>query len=159
MIVILLQIDHNSTKPQFHLSIFTSMETTLTIYEWKEINSNVTSVFNLLGTEKFMSLTGANEITFDFREGGEFKLSFPGRGEIFGTVDEIIPYHRIVLDWNVTGFNMPDETNTKVIILMVTSKGTTVSIEHSEIKNEEAADAKRNAWKGILSNLKKLLEV
>ena len=134
------------------------METTVTIYEWMEMNANVTSVFNFLGTEKFMSLTGANEIVYDFREGGEFRLSFPGRGEIFGTIDEIIPYHRIDLRWNVTGFNRPDETDTRVIILMTSSKGTMVSIEHSEIKNEEAAEAKRKAWKEILGEVKKMLE-
>lgn len=134
------------------------METILAVYEWIEINSNVTAVFNLLGSEKFLSLTGANKVTYDFSEGGEFKLTFHGRGEIFGTVDEIIPYHRIVLNWNVTGFNRPDETNTKVIILMTTTQGTTVSIEHAEIKNEEAGDAKRKAWKEILSSLKKLME-
>ena len=134
------------------------METTTTIYEWQEMNANVTAVFNFLGTEKFMSLTGADEIAYDFREGGEFRLSFGSRGEIFGTVEEIIPYHRIVLNWNVTGFNRPEETDTKVIILMTTAKGTTLSIEHSEIKNEEAGDAKRIAWREILSELKKLLE-
>ena len=140
------------------MTIFTEMETIVTIYEWKDINANVTSVFNFLGTERFMSLTGADEILYDFREGGEFKLSFRGRGEISGTIEEIIPYHRIVLRWNVTGFNKPDETDTRVIILMTTDKGTMVSIEHSEIKNEEAAEAKRKAWKEILSALKKLLE-
>jgi uncharacterized protein YndB with AHSA1/START domain len=134
------------------------METTVTIYEWKDISTGVTTVFNFLSTEKFMSLTGADQIVYDFREGGEFRLSFQGRGEISGIVEEIIPYHRIVLQWNVTGFNRPDETDTKVIILMTTAKGTTVSIEHSEIKNEGAAEAKRKAWKEILSALKKLLE-
>lgn len=137
---------------------FTGMETTVTIYEWKDLSAGVTTVFNFLGTEKFMSLTGADQIVYDFREGGEFKLSFRGRGEISGTIEEIIPYHRIVLNWNVTGFSRPDETNTKVIILMTTSSGTTVSIEHSEIKNEEAAEAKRKAWREILTVLKKMLE-
>lgn len=134
------------------------MDTLVTIYEWKDINANVTAVFNLLGTEKFMSLTGADEILYDFREGGEFKLSFRGRGEIYGIIEEIIPYHRIVVRWNVTGFNRPDETDTRVIILMTTDKGTMLSVEHSEIKNEESADAKRKAWKELLSALKKLLE-
>jgi len=134
------------------------METTLTIYEWKEMNVNVTAVFNFLGTEKFMTLTGADQIAYDFREGGEFRLSFRGRGEIYGTVEEIIPYHRIVLKWNVTGFNRTDETDTKVIILMTTAKFTTLSIEHSEIKNEEVAEMKRKAWKEILVETKKLLE-
>jgi hypothetical protein len=41
---------------------------------------------------------------------------------------------------------------------MTTEKGTTVSIEHSDIKNEDAAEAKRKAWKEILLSLKKLLE-
>ena len=134
------------------------METIATIYEWTEINTNVTVVFNLLGTEKFMALTGATKIEYDFREGSEFRLSFSGRGEISGTIEEIIPYHRIVLRWNVTGFNRPDEVDTRVIILMTTSKGTTVSIEHSEVKNDEAAEAKRKAWKEILAELKKMLE-
>jgi uncharacterized protein YndB with AHSA1/START domain len=134
------------------------METTVTIYEWKDISTGVTTVFNFLGTEKFMSLTGADQIVYDFREGGEFRLSFQGRGEISGIVEEIIPYHRIVLQWNVNGFNRPDETDTKVIILMTTAKVTTISIEHSEIKNEEAAEAKRKAWREILVEVKKLLE-
>jgi uncharacterized protein YndB with AHSA1/START domain len=134
------------------------METSVTVYEWTEINTNVTVIYNLLVTEKFMSLTGADKVVYDFREGGEFKLSFFGRGEISGTIEEIIPYHRIVLRWNVSGFNKPDEVDTRVIILMTTEKGTMVSIEHSEIKNEEAAEAKRKSWKEILSSLKKLLE-
>lgn len=129
-----------------------------TVYEWREFNANATSVFNLLNSEKFWKLTGADEIEFDYREGGSFMLRFRGRGEISGTVIEIIPYHRMTLNWNVNGFNRPEEKDTELIILIGTGNGTTVSIEHSRIANEEAADAKRKSWKEILEGMKRLLE-
>jgi uncharacterized protein YndB with AHSA1/START domain len=129
-----------------------------TVYEWRNINANAAEVFSLVSSEKFMKLTGADEIEFDFREGGAFRLNFRGRGEISGTVEEIIPYHRIALDWNVKGFSRPDEEHTRVTILLGSTKGTDVSIEHSGIKSEEAAGAKRKAWSEILDELKKLLE-
>jgi len=134
------------------------MEESHTVFEWLEIKANTSDVYNLIGTEKFFALTGADEINLDFREGGSFVLKFKGRGQISGIIREIIPYHRISLAWNVTGFNRPDEINTEVLILMNTVKGTTISIEHSKIKNADGAEAKRKAWREILDNLKKLLE-
>jgi uncharacterized protein YndB with AHSA1/START domain len=129
-----------------------------TIYEWREIIANASAVFDLIGTEKFFALTGADEIKLDFQEGGSFLLDFKDRGKISGIVREIIPYHRVSLSWNVSGFNRPDEVSTLVRILIDTSNGTIVSVEHSGIENDEAAEAKRKAWGQILDDIKKLLE-
>lgn len=121
------------------------------------MSANASSIYNLLSSEKFMRLTGADEVVYDFNVGGVFSLQFRGRGEISGIIEEIIPYHRITLDWNVNGFNRPDENHTKVVILIGTVNGTTVSIEHSGVENEESAEAKRKSWKEILEEMNKLL--
>ena len=134
------------------------MKPSHTIYEWEVVNANAAAVYDFISSEKFLKLTGADEIEIDFREGGNYRLLFHGRGEIFGTIEEIIPYHRIILVWNVKGFDRPDEANNRVKVLLDTTKGTTVSVEHSGIENEEAAEAKKKAWREILDDLKDLLQ-
>jgi hypothetical protein len=124
----------------------------LSIHETRTVNSSRSAVFNFICSADFFKLTGAHAIKISFKTGGKFVLSFPGRGEISGTVAGIIPGEKI------TGFNRPDEQATTVVISVSGDHETMVSIEHSAILSEESAAAKTSAWREILDKMKKLLE-
>jgi uncharacterized protein YndB with AHSA1/START domain len=115
-------------------------------------------LFELIKTGTLFELTGADEIHFDFWEGGHFKLIFNNRGEIFGIILHIIPNEKIVLDWNVDGFEKEPERNTQVTISLKEDQETTLSIDHTGILIPEAVAAKERAWKEILQDLRAITE-
>ena len=59
----------------------------------------------------------------------------------------------------MNGFERDDETDTIVNISLDNKEGTTLTIEHTGIKNEQAFIAKKSAWKEILENLEKIGEI
>jgi uncharacterized protein YndB with AHSA1/START domain len=122
------------------------------IYVSQFYNAEKTKVFELIKSGVLFELTGANEISFDFWEGGTFQLIFSDRGEISGTINEIVNDERIVLNWNVNGFGREPERNTTVVISL--HDATTLNIHHSKIMNHEAKEAKIRAWSEILNEIK-----
>ena len=112
------------------------------------------NIFLRIQDGSLFRLTGADEVTFDFSEGGRFELSFKGRGRISGRFLKIIPISRVVMEWDVEGFGRPDERGTTVwITLLENDARTTLTIEHREIPTEESANSKKKAWKEILHGL------
>ena len=112
------------------------------------------AIYSMIAEGKLFKLTGADEITFDFSENGPFELKFTGRGRIHGQILKLIPNEKVVLQWDVDGFDMDLERDTKVWITILHTQGhTTVTIEHREIPTEESAAAKKKAWPEILNEL------
>ena len=133
------------------------MEDTFTLTLFSEYNISPHQLFQKIEDGTIFDLTGADEITFYFKEDGAFSLLFHERGEIFGTITKIIPDEKVEMVWNVTGFDKPDERNTllEVIIEKIDENKSRLTIINSEIQNKESFDAKERAWKEILEDLEK----
>lgn len=123
----------------------------------KSFNADTLTIVNLFKDGTIFKLTGADEINFDFYEGGKFLLTFKDRGKIYGEFTKISNSEQI-LEWNVEGFNRPPEKNTilKISFLQYGEKCNLI-LEHSLIKFKDAADAKYNAWLEILCEVEKIL--
>lgn len=118
-------------------------------------------VFKRIEDGTVFDLTGADEITFYFKEGGAFSLLFHERGEIFGTITKIIPDEKVEMLWNVTGFDKPEERNTELTLSIesIEEDKTQLSVLNTGIKNKESFEAKQRAWKEILEDFEKELSV
>ncbi len=113
-------------------------------------------IYTRIRDGKLFELTEADSVTFDFSENAAFECDFADRGRISGRFIKIIPNSKVVMEWDVEGFERPDEKGTKVWITILGSENrTTLTIEHREIPSEESAEAKRRAWEGILQELSK----
>jgi hypothetical protein len=122
----------------------------------KDYSSLPERIFNLFKEGTVFKLTGADQITADFKTGGLFELRFLNRGIIKGSFSEIIQDKKIILLWDVEGFNLQPETGTIVTILIHSKKpGCTLELYHDKIKQSESASRKTKAWKEILDALKK----
>lgn len=135
----------------------TIMEDTYTLTLSSEYNSTSNQIFKKIEDGTVFDLTGADEITFYFKEDGAFSLLFHERGEIFGTITKIITDEKIEMLWNVTGFDKPEERNTilEIIIERIDENKSRLAIINSGIQNKESFDAKESAWKEILEDLQK----
>ncbi|MBS1516723.1 MAG: SRPBCC domain-containing protein [Bacteroidetes bacterium] len=123
------------------------------VFLHKTCNSDKDVIMNLFRDGTVFKLTGADEINFDFHEEGEFNLIFRSRGKIFGSFVKISD-NELILDWNVEGFNRPPESNTALkISLLQNDDMCTLTLEHRNISNEEAASAKKLAWTEILDEM------
>lgn len=123
----------------------------------KSFRANSDAIFNLLKDGTVFKLTGADEIAFSFAEEGLFCFTFHNSGKIFGTFISISP-SQIIMDWNVEGFQRPDETHTLLTITLREEEGKChLSLSHTHIIYEEAATAKEKAWGKILEDLKGMI--
>lgn len=112
---------------------------------------------NLFRDNTVFKLTGADEIQNDFRNSGMFYLKFNDRGSIHGHYIKITE-DKIILNWNVEGFNRPKEIDTKLeISLNENGDNCLLTLSHKNIKHEEAAKAKEIAWTEILDEMEKIL--
>jgi uncharacterized protein YndB with AHSA1/START domain len=132
------------------------MENQNTISISQAYETSAERIFELIKSGALFELTGADEINFDFWEGGSFHLLFKNRGHIDGTFEQIIPQKKILLNWNVEGFERLSEHDTKAILLI--EGNATLTVEHSGIKNAEATSAKKKAWIEILRDLNKRIK-
>ncbi len=115
-------------------------------------------IFGLFTDQTVFDLTGANEIECSFTKGGKFSLKFTGRGIINGFIEEVIENEKIILNWNVNGFEREPEVNTQVIFSLSESDGLCIlKLEHNNIKQEESFTAKKNAWREILQDMENKL--
>lgn len=132
------------------------MENEYVINISRQFNTTPGNLFALIQKGVLFKLTGADEIEFDFREGGVFSLKFSERGHIFGSFEKIIPDEKIVLYWNVKGFYSNDEIDTEVDITikkLETESYTLLTINHTGKMEEKSFQAKKSAWKEILSEI------
>ena len=121
-------------------------------------NTTPDKIFTLIRNGTLFKLTGADKILFDFREEEYFSLMFTNKGSIYGEFLQIIPDEYVSLLWSINGFDREDETDTIVNISLLENNGTTLTIEHTGIKNEQAFIAKKSAWKEILEELEKEIQ-
>ena len=135
------------------------MSDTFTLSLSKTYTSTPHELFSRIEDGTLFDLTGADEITFYFKEDGAFSLLFIDRGEIFGTIKKIIPNEKVEMIWNVTGFDKPEERNTELVLSMeLTEENKTwFSVLNTGIKHKDAFEAKERAWKEILEDLQKEL--
>ena len=65
-----------------------------------------------------------------------------------------ISAHKVELCWNVEGFGLPVENDTKVVFNCIPlSETTRLVLLHQNIKTVVAARAKEKAWKEILEDM------
>ena len=113
-------------------------------------------IYPLIRDGTLFRLTGADKVAFDFSENASFEFNFADRGKIIGRFLKIIPHSKIIMEWDVEGFDRPAEKGTKVWITILGDENrTTLTIEHREIPTEESAAAKQKAWEEILEELAK----
>ena len=115
------------------------------------------SVFSLFEDGTVFKLTGANQLEHNIRRGGIFNLTFNDRGVISGKILELtVP--KIVFEWNVEGFNRPDE-NATFLEIKIEKKGDTsvLILRHDNILDAGAASAKKRAWTEILDKMEEML--
>ena len=119
--------------------------------------SNALTILSLFKDGTVFKLTGADEIHSDFISGGPFLLIFNNRGRIYGKF-LIITDKEIIMEWNVEGFNKPNEIMTTVeITLQDQAENCVLTLNHKFIIDEGAAMAKQRAWMGILDQVEKML--
>jgi hypothetical protein len=116
-------------------------------------------IFNLFQNGTIFTLTGANEIQSEFKTGKPFHLTFHNRGAIYGRFI-LITDSNIILEWNVKGFQRPDEIKTSVeISLHKDYEKCILTLDHKNIANAEAATAKQKAWTEILDDMEKKISI
>ena len=121
----------------------------------KSYSTTSEEIFDLFRNNTFFTLTGADEIESDFRADGKFKLTFKGRGTIYGHFVKISS-GEIILEWNVDGFGRTEERNTIVgISLLQSGKSCRLVLNHKHVKDPGAAAAKLKAWTELLEDLEK----
>jgi len=116
-------------------------------------------IVDLFKNNTVFELTGADTIENNFKTGGSFHLGFNNRGSIHGHFLSITN-NEIILEWNVDGFNKPQEIKTNVQISW-RQEGTNcvLTLIHKNIAHEEAAKAKEKAWTEILDDIgKKIMQ-
>jgi len=117
------------------------------------------TIFNLFKRGKIFELTGANDIKNDFEIGGAFSLTFNNRGIIYGQFQKITA-QEIILEWNVEGFERPKETKTIVeISWRQDHEKCILKLDHKNIVEADSANAKRRAWKEILEDVEREMNI
>ncbi len=128
------------------------------VYLEKTFKASPEKIFGLFTDQTVFDLTGADQIECSFTKGGKFSLKFTGRGTISGHIIEIKENKKIVLNWNVNGFESKPEVNTQVIFTLSESDGLcNIKLEHNNIKQEESFTAKKRAWCEILQDMENKL--
>ena len=132
---------------------------TFTLELFYVYNSTGHEIFAAIEDGTLFDLTGADEITFYFKEDGVFSFLFHERGEIFGRFTKIDPYKNVMMDWNVIGFDKPDERDTKLELSIEQEEGnkSRLTVLNTEIKTEVSFEAKKTSWQEILENFEKEL--
>lgn len=97
------------------------MEETFKIVLREEFKCRIFDLQKLVKSTLIYELTGADQIESDMSLNSLFNLHFHQRGRIFGKVVSSTE-NEIILDWNVTGFNKPDEINTIVKIKLIENR-------------------------------------
>lgn len=121
----------------------------------EEYECSINVLQKLVKSNLIFELTGANQIVGSISLNSFFSLHFDQRGKVVGKVISATE-NEIILKWNVTGFNKPDEINTLVKIKLIDiGDSSSLEIKHSQIKNYEAKLAKEIAWREILEDIKK----
>jgi uncharacterized protein YndB with AHSA1/START domain len=115
------------------------------------------SLFQAIASGQVWQLTGAQDIAFEFREGGLFKLGFGARGVISGAFLQIVPAESVVLTWHVAGFERPDEASEVMFTVSSAAHGAQLEIEHRNIASRDSLRAKSFAWDAILQQLTDIL--
>ncbi|MBX7047284.1 MAG: SRPBCC domain-containing protein [Ignavibacteria bacterium] len=114
-------------------------------------------VYEKIQDGTIFKLAGCDDLLHEFAVDAPVAMFFNDRGQIFGTYKEIVKNKKVVLDWNVTGFDKPEELNTRLQITLSPKEKnkTSLSLTNSEIKNEASYEAKKKAWEEILDDLEK----
>lgn len=115
------------------------------------------SLFQAIASGQVFQLTGAEDIVFEFREGGSFALGFGARGSISGTFVQIVPGQSVLLSWCMTGFERPDEITEVAFAVNALNGGSQLEVEHRMIVSRESLRAQSFAWDEILHGLTALL--
>ncbi len=119
--------------------------------------TEIVNIFQYFHDSTFLKLTGADVIENDFQKGGSYCLTFTNRGIISGKYIDITN-SSIVLNWNVKGFTRPEENNTLLEITLTTDKDNCkFTLRHTNIINQDAAEAKEKSWNDILNEFGKIL--
>jgi hypothetical protein len=123
----------------------------------KTYNTGVETILNLFRDSTVLKLTGADDIQSDFKAGGPFRLTFNNRGTIHGHFIKISD-NELILEWNVEGFQRPEEIKTIVEISLRQDDGKCIlTLNHKNIMQTDSADAKQRAWTEILENMEREL--
>lgn len=133
------------------------MEETFTLNLTQTYSHSPKEIFKKIEDGTLFDLTGADEITFSFKEGGAFSLLFNNRGEIFGTITKIIPNEIVMMIWNVVGFGNANERDTilELIIDKIEENKSRLTVVNSGIINKQSFDKKERSWIEILEDLQK----
>ena len=136
------------------LKLKSMMEETFEILLREEYKCRIIDLQKLVKSNLIFELTGADQIEGNMSLNSLFSLHFHQRGKIFGKVISATE-NEFNLEWNVTGFNKPDEVKTIVKIKLIENRtSSSLEIKHSLIKNYKAKLAKEKAWREILENIK-----
>ena len=129
-----------------------------TVYLRRTFLAHSSVILNLFAEGMVFKLAGADAFQYDFKVNGNFLLTFNNRGTIHGQFIAITDC-KIIIEWNVKGFQRPNEINTWVdISLEKNNNGCIFTLNHTNIMHEEAAAAKERAWNEILDKVEQLLE-
>jgi len=125
----------------------------------KDYTRSADTIMDLFHDHRFFQLTGADTIETTFKVGGPFRLLFEDRGKIYGHFVKITD-DEIILDWNVEGFNRPNEVATVVTVnVKRLGGGCKITLTHTNIQHSVAAAAKKKAWTEILDDVEKIVSV
>ncbi|HKR03036.1 MAG TPA: hypothetical protein VJY62_00265 [Bacteroidia bacterium] len=126
---------------------------THTVFLERTYNAETQTILNFFKDTTIFKLTGADDIQADFKTNGLFCLAFNGRGTIHGRFIKITD-KEIIMEWNVDGFQRPEEIKTLVEIYIYGDNGKcTLALNHKNIVHAEAAAAKQRAWTEILDEI------
>lgn len=130
----------------------------LTVRLEREYATSASVLFSAIADGTLFELTGANDVSLDFRDGGEYYLDFGERNGkhcfITGQFTSIIPDTLVILTWNVAGFRSDPDVDTVVTFAIAGSNGSSkLSLTHEDIKSQESADGKSQGWKEVLDDL------
>lgn len=123
----------------------------------KSFNASSEDIINLFRNNTVFKLTSADKIENEYRTEGSFELEFTGRGRVFGKFIKVSD-NKIILNWNVEGFNMPPETGTIAAFTLNEENGKCIlKLEHTNILHKESANAKKEGWTEILDDMEREL--
>jgi len=130
---------------------------THSVFLEKFYNADKKVIYNLFKDKTVFKLTGADEVQVHFETRQPFHLTFNNRGNIFGQFI-LVTEDKIIMEWNVEGFQRPKEIKTLVEISLSKADGKCLlTLHHSSIMDASAAAAKQKAWKEILDDMEKLV--
>lgn len=125
------------------------------VFLTKIYTANTETILNLFRDNTVFKLTGANDIQSDFKTGRPFFLTFNNRGTIHGQFIKIAD-SELILEWNVDGFQRPQETKTIVEISLKQEREKCIlTLNHKNIVQADSVNAKHRAWSEILEGIEK----